>query len=41
MTSENNNLEFDQFKAALEEAIGRRAPIKKVVCSNKPSVFHE
>ena len=29
MTSENNNLEFDRFKAAPEEAIRRHAPIKK------------
>ena len=29
MTSENNDLEFDQFKAALIEAIQRHVPIKK------------
>ena len=29
MTSENNGLEFDRFKAALDEAIQRHAPIKK------------
>ena len=29
MTSENNDLEFDRFKAALDEAIQRQAPIKK------------
>ena len=29
MTSENNDLEFGQFKAALVEAIQRYAPIKK------------
>ena len=29
MISENNDLEFDQFKAALVEAIQRYAPIKK------------
>ena len=29
MTSENNNLEFDRFKTALDEAIQRHAPIKK------------
>ena len=29
MTSENNDLEFDRFKAALDEAIQRHAPIKK------------
>ena len=28
MTSENNNLEFDRFKAALDEAIRRHTPIK-------------
>ena len=28
MTSENNDLEFDRFKAALYEAIQRHAPIK-------------
>ena len=28
MTSENNDLEFDRFKAALDEAIERDAPIK-------------
>ena len=29
MTSENNDLEFDQFKTALHEAIQRYVPIKK------------
>ena len=29
MTSENNNLEFDRFKAALDEAIQTHTPIKK------------
>ena len=29
MISENNDLEFDQFKAALDEAIQRHAPLKK------------
>ena len=29
MASENNNLKFDQFKTALNEAIQRHAPIKK------------
>ena len=29
MTSERNNLEFDRFKTALDEAIQRHAPIKK------------
>ena len=29
MTSERNDLDFDQFKTALDKAIQRRAPIKK------------
>ena len=29
MTSENNNLEFDRFKATLDGAIQRHAHIKK------------
>ena len=29
MASENNDLEFDLFKAALNEAIQRHAPIKQ------------
>ena len=29
MTSENNDLEFDPFKTALDEAVQRHAPIKK------------
>ena len=29
MTSERNNLEFDRFKTALDQAIQRHAPIKK------------
>ena len=29
MTSENNDLEFDRFKTALDEAIQRHALIKK------------
>ena len=29
MTSENNELGFDRFEAALDEAIQRHAPIKK------------
>ena len=28
MTSENNQLEFDQFKAALDAAIQRHAPMQ-------------
>ena len=39
MTFENHNLEFDRFKAALNEAIQRHAPLEKR--SNKPSAFHE
>ena len=35
MTSENNDLEFDRLKTALDEAIQRHAPIKKAVCSIK------
>ena len=30
MTSENNDFEFVRFKAALDEAIQRHAPIKKL-----------
>ena len=41
MTSENNDLEIDQFKAALDEAIQGHAPITKAVCSSKPRDFHE
>ena len=44
MTSENNDLEFDRFKAALDEAIQRHAPIKKryVLCSNiRLSALHK
>ena len=29
MTSESNDLEFDRFKTALDEAIQRHVPIKK------------
>ena len=29
MTSENNDLEFDRFRAALDKAIQRHAPIKR------------
>ena len=36
VTSENNNLEFDVFKAALKEAIEKHAPIKqRYVCANQ------
>ena len=31
MTSENNDLEFDRFKTALDKAIQRHAPIKRVM----------
>ena len=41
MTSENNDLEFDRLKTALDEAIQRHAPIKKVVCSSKSSAFYK
>ena len=41
MTYENNDLRFDRFKAALDEAIQRHAPIQKqyVQSSSKPSAF--
>ena len=39
MTSENNNLEFDQFKTALDEAIQRQAPIKKRYVRAKQAPF--
>ena len=36
VTSENNRLEFDIFKTALNEAIQRHAPIKqRYVCANQ------
>ena len=41
MTSENNDLEFDRLKTALDEAIQRNAPIKKAVCSSKSSAFYK
>ena len=41
MTSENNDLEFDRLKTALDEAIQRHAPIKKAVCSSKSSAFYK
>ena len=41
MASMNNDLEFDCFKAAPNEAIQRHGPIKKAVCSSEPSAFHE
>ena len=41
MASMNNDLEFDCFKAAPDEAIQKHGPIKKAVCSSEPSAFHE
>ena len=38
---ENSDLEFDHFKAALDEAIQSYAPTKKVVYLSKPSAFNE
>ena len=40
ITSENNDLEFNRYKAALDEAIQRRAPIKKryVQANQVPSI---
>ena len=36
VTSENNSLDFDIFKAALNEAIQKHAPIKqRYVCANQ------
>ena len=40
MTSENNDLEFDRFKAAIHEVIQRYAPIEKRYVQAKPSAFH-
>ena len=40
MNSENNDLRFDRFKAALNESIQIYAPTKKQ-CLNKPNAFHE
>ena len=39
MTSENNDLEFDRFKTALDEAIQRHAPIKKQYVRAKEASF--
>ena len=39
MSSENNDLEFDWFKTALEEAIQRHAPIKKRYVRAKQAPF--
>ena len=42
MTSENNNLESDQFKTALDEAIQRHAPIqKRYVRANQASFMNK
>ena len=41
MSSENNDLEVDPFKAALDKLFKDMASIKKVVCSSKPSAFHK
>ena len=42
MTSENNDLEFDRFKTALDEAIQRHAPIKKrYVRANQASFINK
>ena len=40
MTSENNDLEFDRFKAALDEAIPRHVSIKKwyIQANQVPSI---
>ena len=42
MTSENNDLEFDRFKTALDEAFQRHAPIKKrYVRANQASFINK
>ena len=41
MTSENNDLEFDRFKTALDEAISKICSHKKAVCSSKSSAFYK
>ena len=42
MTSENNNLEFDRFKAVLDEAIQKYAFIKKwYVRANQASFINK
>ena len=42
ITSENNDLEFDRFKAALDEAFQRHAPIRKrYVRANQASFINE
>ena len=40
VTPKNNELEFDFFKIAINEAIQRHAP-KKQICSCKSSSFHK
>ena len=39
MTFENNDLDFDRFKAALDESIQRHAPIKKRYVRVKQALF--
>ena len=39
MTSENNDFEFVRFKAALDEAIQRHAPIKKLYVKANQAPF--
>ena len=42
VTSENNDLEFDLFKAALNDAIQRHAPIKqRYVRANQTSFINK
>ena len=38
-TSENNDFEFDRFKAALDEAIQRHTPVKKQYVRAKQAPF--
>ena len=40
MTSENRDLEFGRFKAAIDETF-KNMPHEKAVCLSKPSAFHE
>ena len=42
VTSQKNDLEFEQFKAALNEAIKRHAPVKKLyVRANRPPFMNK
>ena len=42
VTSENNNLEFDLFKAVLNEAIQKHTPIKqRYVRANQPPFINK